>query len=117
MAQATPDDIATLIYTSGTTGKPKGAMLSVANVDYAIDVLVTRGGFTGRTPSPDDLVLSYLPLCHVVERAFTVWFNAGGESSAQVNITEDGNVVVTTGHPDIGGSRAAIDSIEFSNTC
>ena len=25
------------------------------------------------------------------------WFNAGGESSAQVNITEDGNVVVTTG--------------------
>src|SRR6202011_492286 len=36
------------------------------------------------------------------------WFNAGGESSAQVNITEDGNVVVTTGHPDIGGSRAAI---------
>src|SRR5882672_8603456 len=24
------------------------------------------------------------------------WFNAGGESSAQVNITEDGNVVVTT---------------------
>jgi CO/xanthine dehydrogenase Mo-binding subunit len=27
------------------------------------------------------------------------WFNAGGESSAQLNITEDGNVVVTTGHP------------------
>jgi CO/xanthine dehydrogenase Mo-binding subunit len=39
------------------------------------------------------------------------WFNAGGESSAQVNITEDGNVVVTTGHPDIGGSRAAIANI------
>src|SRR6202008_2333213 len=39
------------------------------------------------------------------------WFHAGGESSAQVNITEDGNVVVTTGHPDIGGSRAAIANI------
>ena len=39
------------------------------------------------------------------------WFNAGGESCAQVNITEDGNVVVTTGHPDIGGSRAAIANI------
>src|SRR4030088_2008601 len=39
------------------------------------------------------------------------WFNAGGESSAQVNVTEDGNVVVTTGHPDIGGSRAAIANI------
>lgn len=39
------------------------------------------------------------------------WFNAGGESSAQVNITEDGNVVITTGHPDIGGSRAGIANI------
>ena len=39
------------------------------------------------------------------------WFNAGGESSSQVNITEDGNVVVTTGHPDIGGSRASIANI------
>ena len=39
------------------------------------------------------------------------WFNAGGESRAQLNITEDGNVVVTTGHPDIGGSRASIANI------
>ncbi|MFO1188879.1 MAG: xanthine dehydrogenase family protein molybdopterin-binding subunit [Alphaproteobacteria bacterium] len=39
------------------------------------------------------------------------WFNAAGESSAQVNVTEDGNVVVTTGHPDIGGSRASIANI------
>src|SRR6478752_2386423 len=39
------------------------------------------------------------------------WFNAGGESSAQVNITEDGNVVVTTGHPDVGGSRASIANV------
>src|SRR4249920_1455495 len=43
--------------------------------------------------------------------ASAFWFNAGGESSAQVNITEDGNVVVTTGHPDIGGSRAGIANI------
>ncbi len=28
-----------------------------------------------------------------------------------MNITEDGNVVVTTGHPDIGGSRASIANI------
>ena len=40
-----------------------------------------------------------------------VWFNAGSESGAQLNITEDGNVVVTTGHPDIGGSRASIANI------
>src|SRR5499426_3922677 len=39
------------------------------------------------------------------------WFNAGGESSAQVNVNEDGTVVVVTGHPDIGGSRASMVNI------
>ena len=39
------------------------------------------------------------------------WFNAGGESSAQMNINEDGTVVVITGHPDIGGSRASTANI------
>ena len=39
------------------------------------------------------------------------WFNVGGESSAQVNVNEDGTVTVTTGHPDIGGSRAAMVNI------
>ncbi|MDB5375533.1 MAG: oxidoreductase [Belnapia sp.] len=39
------------------------------------------------------------------------WFNAGGESSAQVNIAEDGTVVVVTGHPDVGGSRASTANI------
>ncbi|MGI9523388.1 MAG: xanthine dehydrogenase family protein molybdopterin-binding subunit [Hyphomicrobiaceae bacterium] len=39
------------------------------------------------------------------------WFNAGGDSSAQVNVNEDGSVVVVTGHPDIGGSRASIANI------
>jgi CO/xanthine dehydrogenase Mo-binding subunit len=39
------------------------------------------------------------------------WFYAGGESSAQVYINEDGTVVVVTGHPDIGGSRASMVNI------
>jgi CO/xanthine dehydrogenase Mo-binding subunit len=39
------------------------------------------------------------------------WFNAGGESSAQVNVNEDGTVIVVTGHPDIGGSRASMVNI------
>ncbi len=36
------------------------------------------------------------------------WFNIGGESSASINIAEDGTVVVATGNPDIGGSRASM---------
>ncbi len=39
------------------------------------------------------------------------WFNAGGESTAQVHIAEDGSVIVTTGHPDVGGSRASTANI------
>ncbi len=39
------------------------------------------------------------------------WFNVGGESSAQVAVNEDGTVAVTTGHPDIGGSRASMVNI------
>jgi CO/xanthine dehydrogenase Mo-binding subunit len=39
------------------------------------------------------------------------WFNVGGESSAQLNINEDGSVTVITGHPDIGGSRASMVNI------
>jgi len=86
MAEALPDDIVTLIYTSGTTGPPKGAMLSVSNVEFAISVLVDGGGFTSPRPGPDDLVLSYLPLCHVAERIFSTWFNAG--AGVQVNFAE-----------------------------
>jgi len=36
------------------------------------------------------------------------WGNYGGPSSAEVSVAEDGSVLVTTGSPDIGGSRAAM---------
>jgi CO/xanthine dehydrogenase Mo-binding subunit len=36
------------------------------------------------------------------------WFNFGGPSTAAVHISEDGSVVVVTGNPDIGGSRASM---------
>ena len=43
--------------------------------------------------------------------AIGYWGNAGGESSAQLHINEDGTALVITGHPDIGGSRAAMVNI------
>ena len=74
MAESVADDIITLVYTSGTTGPPKGAMLSNANFSYCIDVLVNAPGrLPGSPASPDDLILTYLPLCHVAERIFSAW--------------------------------------------
>ena len=63
-AAAIPDDqLATIIYTSGTTGDPKGVMLShaaiVANVVDS-DTMITL--------SDTDEALSFLPLCHALER-------------------------------------------------
>ena len=36
------------------------------------------------------------------------WFNGGGESGATVFVNADGTVVIATGSPDIGGSRASM---------
>ncbi|GAA3228141.1 long-chain fatty acid--CoA ligase [Actinocorallia longicatena] len=84
MADAAEDDLVTLVYTSGTTGPPKGAMLSAANVEFALATL--QDGFIDPPPSEKDLILSYLPLCHVAERIFTTWFNAA--TGVQVNFAE-----------------------------
>jgi len=43
--------------------------------------------------------------------AIGYWGNAAGESSAQLNINEDGTALVITGHPDVGGSRASMVNI------
>ena len=65
---ARPEDLAILVYTSGTTGSPKGAMLSHRNIlfqlAYADFITELREG---------DQQLSFLPLCHIAERTFTVF--------------------------------------------
>ncbi len=62
-----PEAPATIVYTSGTTGPPKGAMLSHANLLAAADAAGAVFSVGKR-----DEVLSYLPLCHVAERLFSL---------------------------------------------
>ena len=59
-----PEDLSTIIYTSGTTGTPKGVMHSFANFAFDAKVLAELIKLT-----PNERVLSYLPLAHIVERA------------------------------------------------
>jgi CO/xanthine dehydrogenase Mo-binding subunit len=36
------------------------------------------------------------------------WFNVGGETTCSVSLLEDGSIMVNSGTPDIGGSRASL---------
>jgi len=64
------NDLAVLIYTSGTTGPPKGAMLSHKNVTWMADAVDRAIAI-----DTSDNVLSFLPLCHIFERLFTVFIH------------------------------------------
>jgi long-chain acyl-CoA synthetase len=75
MAEAQSDDVMTLVYTSGTTGPPKGAMITNANAEFSITQIVAQRERLpgGKLPGPDDLIVTYLPLCHIAERIFSTW--------------------------------------------
>lgn len=58
------DDLVTIIYTSGTTGNPKGVMLTHANIMH---VVLKTSKFL--TTEAGEKTISFLPLCHIFERA------------------------------------------------
>ncbi|KAF6083632.1 acyl-CoA synthetase long chain family member 1 [Phyllostomus discolor] len=61
-----PEDLAVICFTSGTTGNPKGAMLTHRNIvsDSSAFVKMTENIVN---PSPDDVLISFLPLAHMFE--------------------------------------------------
>ena len=69
-----PQGVATVIYTSGTTGDPKGVVLTHHHfIDMAEDSLKVFA------LGPEDVLLSWLPYAHVMERldGFFVPMSAG----------------------------------------
>lgn len=66
---------ATIIYTSGTTGKPKGVMLSHANI--VSNIFMNKAAFPFED-EPSWKVLSFLPLNHIFEKVITyIYFFSG----------------------------------------
>lgn len=69
------EDLATIIYTSGTTGNPKGVMLSHSNIMH-----VVKETSPHLTAKAGENVLSFLPLCHIFERAVAMVYVYMGAS-------------------------------------
>ena len=61
-----PEDLALLIYTSGTTGMPKGSMIPQKYLVFQTTINVDF------EQTESDQILTYLPLCHVAERVFSI---------------------------------------------
>ncbi|HRH37510.1 MAG TPA: AMP-dependent synthetase/ligase [Flavobacteriales bacterium] len=70
-----PSDLATIIYTSGTTGKPKGVMLTHANLISNIESSISRFPVDSKAKA-----ISFLPLSHVYERMLMYLYMRTGVS-------------------------------------
>lgn len=71
-----PNDLLTLIYTSGTTGLSKGVMLTHNNIVSNVKIAQKCVPYS----SVGDEVLSFLPLCHILERTGNyLWQSIGAK--------------------------------------
>lgn len=69
-SQAGSDDLASIVYTSGTTGFPKGVMLSHGNMLSNAEAAARQVDL-----GESDLILSFLPLSHTLERTVGYYFS------------------------------------------
>ncbi|AHM75773.1 AMP-dependent synthetase/ligase [Yersinia hibernica] len=76
------DDLFTLIYTSGTTGEPKGVMLEYRNMAAQLYLHDQR-----LTLTSEDTSLSFLPLSHVFERAWSFYVMHTGAQNVYISDT------------------------------
>ncbi|KZS19375.1 Long-chain-fatty-acid--CoA ligase 5 [Daphnia magna] len=71
-----PEDLSIICYTSGTTGHPKGVMLTHENVIADASAILLHMGDT--KPNSSDVMISFLPLAHMLERISHLVLYIGG---------------------------------------
>jgi long-chain acyl-CoA synthetase len=81
--KAQPQDTATILYTSGTTGRPKGVVLTHANIVSNVKASAPLFPFSRK-----DRVISFLPLCHIFERMIEYFLFSQGVSIAYAESAE-----------------------------
>ncbi|MEU6734226.1 AMP-dependent synthetase/ligase [Streptomyces physcomitrii] len=97
----TPDSIATIIYTSGTTGRPKGCLISHANLMFEADTVIARWDPVFRRRRGDEpATLLFLPLAHVFGRMVEVACVRG-----RIKIGHQPNLNATALLPDLAAFR------------
>lgn len=91
MDRGLPEDMATLIYTSGTTGEPKGVCITHANYDACIEKHLAYL----RTVTDSDLSMAFLPMSHILEKAWDFYCISKGVAIA---VNYDPRVIQDTIH-------------------
>lgn len=97
MEAGLPEDMATLIYTSGTTGEPKGVCITHSNYDAAIE----KHLMLLKQVSDTDLSMSFLPMSHILEKAWCYFCLSKGIAIA---VNYDPRIIqdtIHTVHPNI----------------
>lgn len=94
-AEVDPDALATIIYTSGTTGNPKGVMLTHTNIKTVVDDTCKS-----LLPTENENVLSFLPFCHIFERAVIYGY------------LNKAHTVYCTGTDNLGGETGDLQTVK-----
>lgn len=77
------EDLNSIIYTSGTTGMPKGVMLSHQNI-----LTNAKASTAILAQNPVKTGISFLPLCHVLERVINYTYQLSGIETYYVHNIE-----------------------------